>query len=159
MDVWIGRRYAGTLVALAEERLRVSHEVLVEGVVLRDENAEGALAGASAASGLLPCAGDGAGVSGQDGRVEGSDVDAQLHGGGGGQSEQPALEEVALDLSAVFGQVAGAIGGDAFGDDGVGWPELVARVHVEELGLAPAADEGHGTRVALEKLDEYLDGL
>ena len=133
---------------------------LVEWVVLGDENAERAFASASAASGLLPCAGDGSGVSGQDGRVKASDVDSKLHGGCGGQSEQPALEEVALDAaSAGLRQVAGAVRGDALGDDGMGRPELVAGVHVEELGLAPAADEGHGAGVALEKLDEYLDGL
>ena len=143
----------------AEERLRVSHEVLIERVVLGHEHAERALAAAPAASRLLPGAGDGTRVSGQHRGVEVANVYAQLHRVGRGQSEEFTLVKIPLDASAIFRHITGAVGGDTSGDDWVRRLELVSGVHVQKLRLPSTANERHRARVSLEQLDVYLGRL
>lgn len=60
----------GVLAALAEEGLRVTHEILVEGIVQAYEEAERHAAPSAAAACLLPRAGDAAGVAGKHGGQE-----------------------------------------------------------------------------------------
>ena len=105
----------GVFHRLPEEVLRVVHQVLVDGVVVRDQDGEGLLAAAARAAGLLPGRGDRAGEPQQDRGVERADVDAQFQGVRGGDAQQLPREEGLLDGPAFLGQVPAAIGPDAVG--------------------------------------------
>ena len=81
-DMEVIRVDQGVLVALAEEELRMAHEVLVERVVQADEEANRVLLAPPAPPRLLPGAGDAARVAGEYGGIQVADVHAQLQGGG-----------------------------------------------------------------------------
>ena len=66
----------------AEEILRVAHEVLVDGRVVRDEHGQRLIFRAPRPSGLLPGAGDGARVADHQRQVQRADIDSQLEGVG-----------------------------------------------------------------------------
>lgn len=69
---------------LVEEGFRVVDEERVQGVVAGHQDGQRSPAGASGAARLLPEGGAGAGVAGDQDRVQPGDVDAEFEGGGGG---------------------------------------------------------------------------
>ena len=90
----------------------MAHKILVQRIVHADQEAEGFLFAPPAAPGLLPGAGDAAGIAGQHGSFQVADIDAHFQGGGGHHPHQFAAEKLFLDLAAVLGQVTGAVGLD-----------------------------------------------
>ncbi len=99
------------------------HEIGVERVVAGDQHHQRAFAAAPGTTGLLPERGDRARVSGDDHRVEAADVHAEFEGVGGGDAEQLAVGEGALEAAAVVGQVPGAVGGHPLGQGRCGFGE------------------------------------
>ena len=101
-------------------------------------------------AGLLPQAGDDARVAHQHRRIQVADVDAQLQRRGCGYPQQaPALAQAALDLPALFGAVAGAVGADAAGQFGRFVLQDAPGVEQNELGHAAGAGEGDGADAGL----------
>jgi hypothetical protein len=93
----------------------VVHEVGVEGVVAGHQQGGGVLGAAPGATHLLPERRAGAGEPGDQDGVEAADVDAELEGVGGGQAQQLPGAQPLLDLAALLGQVAAAVGRDPAG--------------------------------------------
>ena len=112
-DVRVGVIYERRLVRPSEKRVGVGHEVLVERVVAGDQDRERSAARPSGAAGLLERARDGAGVAGEDARVEPADVDPELERRGRRDPEQIAVDERPLELPPFLGEVAGAVRGHA----------------------------------------------
>ena len=103
-DVRVVRVEDGGLDGPLEDRLGVVDEVRVQRVVPADHDGERALPGASGAAGLLPQRRPGARVAGQQDRVEAGDVHAEFQRGGGGEAEQAAGVQVALQGPALLGR-------------------------------------------------------
>ena len=70
------------------------------------------MAAAAGAAPLLAQRRDGAGEADRDRAVEQADVDPELERVGCGHPEQLALDEAPLDLAALLGRVAGAVGSE-----------------------------------------------
>jgi len=66
-----------------KKEIRMPHEILVHRPVRPIKKAQGLLFAAAAAAGLLPGAGDAAGVAGQNRGIQVADVDAQFQRIGG----------------------------------------------------------------------------
>ena len=100
-----------------QEVVGVTAEELVERVLARDVYGQAA-ATAPGAPPHLPQRGDGPGERDNDGRVELADVDPELERVGRDHRAQLAADEPALELAALLGGVAGAVGGDEPGELG-----------------------------------------
>ncbi|GAA3052413.1 hypothetical protein GCM10020000_37400 [Streptomyces olivoverticillatus] len=120
-DVGVVRVEDGGFHGPLEEGLGVVDQVGVQRVVPGDEDGECAPARTARAASLLPQGGAGAGVAREEDGVEVGDVDAQLQGGGGGQAQQLAGVQGALQGAALFGEVAAAVGGDTGGQGNGRW--------------------------------------
>ena len=92
---------------------RVRGVPLVELVVAGDEHRRRAPSGAAGTTGLLPHRRERPGEPVEDHGVEPADVDAELERVRGRDAEQPAARQVAFELAPFFGEVSGAIRGDA----------------------------------------------
>ena len=109
-DVDVVRVQQRVLVRLAQQLVRVAHVVLVERIPQGDQHRQRGILAAARAAGLLPQAGDGAGIAHQQRRVQPAHVDAQFQRGGGRDAQQPAAEQLALDAPALLRQITGPIG-------------------------------------------------
>ena len=87
-------------------------EVGVERVVASDQDPERVVGTSAGPADLLPERRTRAREAGQQHGVEAADVDAELEGVGGRQPGQLAGPELALQLAALLGQVAAAVGRD-----------------------------------------------
>ena len=114
-DVRVVRVEDGRLHGLLEQRLGVVDEEGVQRVVAGHQDGQGTLPGASGPAGLLPQRRPGAGIAGDDDGIQARDIDAELEGGGGGQAQQPAGVQGALQGAAFLGEVSPAVGGDPGG--------------------------------------------
>ena len=143
----------------AEQRLGVVHQEGVERIVARDEDADRVAARAAGAAELLLQCGPGAGEADADDRVEPGDVDAELERVGAGQAQQVTVAQTLLELAALLGQVAAAIGRDPRHQLGVdlGEPALCGRRH--RLGATAGAYERQGADLADHQIGEQLAGL
>ena len=160
-DIRIGRvEYAG-LHGPTQQCLRVVDQIGIHRLVAGDEHYERALPAAAGAPCLLPKACDGPRETGRDHGIETSDVDAQLEGGGGGDTEQGGVIKRALQLAAVLGQVTSAIGGDALGKIGPAKAtgEHLGRTHGHDLGRAARTHKGHGARALGDEGGHHLGRL
>ena len=101
-----------------EELVGVAAEELVEGVLAGDVHRQAPPATPGAAPHLAQ-RGDGAGKRDDHGGVELADVDAELQRVGGDDRAQLTAREAALQLAALLGGVAGAVGLDQRGQLGV----------------------------------------
>ena len=90
-------------------------EELVERVLAGDVDGQAAAAATGAAPHLAQ-ARDGTGEGDADRGVELADVDPELERVGRDHAEQLAADEPRLDLVALLGRVAAAVGGDALGE-------------------------------------------
>src|SRR5205823_12857601 len=123
--------------ATAEKRLRLAHEVLVEGVLGGDEHGE-AVASAPGTAPLLAQARDRARKPDRDRAVEQADVDAELERVRGRNAEQVAVDEAPFELAPLLRRVAGAVRREALRLVGV----HPLRGHaVDELGRLAAPRE------------------
>ena len=104
------RRLDGAL----EEVVGVAAEELVERVLARDVDSQAPPAPPGAPPHLAQ-RGDGAGEGDDDGGVELADVDAELQCVGRDHRAQLAADKAALQLAALLGGVARAVGGDELG--------------------------------------------
>ncbi len=93
----------------AEQRLRVVDQVGVQRVVTRHQDAEGVPTPAPGPADLLPERGAGAGIAGEEHRVEAVHVDAELEGVRGCQTDQPPRAQVGLDRATLLGKIAAAV--------------------------------------------------
>src|SRR6185503_15451989 len=92
----------------------------------------------------------------RDGGVERADVDAELQRVRRGDAEQVALDQPALDLAALGGRVAGAIGGEAARRLAV---DALGGEAVDELSSLPALDEADGSLLALDQVGHQAGSL
>ena len=92
-----------------QEVFGVAAEELVERVLAGDVDRQAPAAAAGAAPHLAQ-RGDGPGEGDDDGRVELADVDAELQRVGRDHRAQLPADEAALELAALLGGVAGAVG-------------------------------------------------
>ncbi len=96
-----------------EEILRVSHEILVEGVLPRDHHYGGVLPGTSDSSAPLPSRHDRTGIPHQETQVQVAYVDAQFQGAGGNDRQKIPRGEACLDFPSFLGQQPGPVRLDA----------------------------------------------
>ena len=101
----------GRLDLRLEQRVGLAHEVLVEGVLARDQHGE-AVSAPPRTSPLLAERRDGSGEADRDRAVQQPDVDPELERVGGRDAEQLSLDEPPLDVAALRGRVAGAVGSE-----------------------------------------------
>ncbi len=92
-----------------KEVLRVARQELVERIRCSYQNGQGGLVAAPGAAGLLPGAGDGAGIAGQDSRLELSDVDTEFERSGCHDRIDLAFAQSLLDRTSFERQVAAAV--------------------------------------------------
>ena len=101
-----------------EEIRGLPHQVLVERVLERDQHGQRLGLAAPRASGPLPDARHRPRIAHQHRGVEPADVDAKLERARADHADQIAVEQPALDLAPLGGQIAGAVGTDPPGERG-----------------------------------------
>ena len=143
----------------AEDHLRMGEEVGVERVVGRNEDRQRLLPRPTCPPGLLPQAGPATRPSGDQHRVESTDVDAELESIRRGRSQEVALAQVPLQAAPVLGQISPAIGSHSIGNLGSPVPQAISRPRGQCLHPRTAAREGHGLGVASNEISEEIGSL
>src|SRR5205085_10676936 len=93
-------------------------------------------------------------------RVQLADVDAQLERVGRDDREQVALCQAALQLAAMRGRVAGAVGGDPLRQVGpAGVLAAEAREALDPLDAPTRLEEADRSHLLLDQAREQLRGL
>ena len=108
----------------------------------------------------LPQARDRAGEGDADRRVQLPDVDPELERIRGDHREQLAGRQPGLDLAALLGRVAGAVGGDSLCE--LGAAELLepgAGKALDQLDSPPAAQEADRSHPLADQVGQQLGGL
>ena len=131
----------------SSSRAGLRHEVLVERVGAGHQHAEPA-PGAAGATPALAQARHRAREADDDRAVQHADVDAELQGARGDDRQQVAVGQAALELAALLGGVAGAVGRDAVAQVAARQREVVAHDAVHHLDGAAAAGEADHALVA-----------
>ncbi len=149
----------GVFRILVKEIVRVAHEVLINGRVVGDQEDQGFLRAATCASGLLPRAGDGAGVADHEAGVEAADINAEFERVGAGDAEDIAFGKTPLDLAALLGEIAAAIGLDFVHEARGKLAKVVARPTRDQFGSEARADEGDGLDVLAHEAAHEVNGL
>ena len=106
--------------------------------------------------GLLPHRRDRAGEAVEHAGVEPADVDAELERGGGDDAPQIAVEQLALDLASLAGEVAAAVRPHLRCQVGGQLPPDVGR---DQLGALATATEGDGAMAAPHELGDHAGRL
>ena len=158
--VGVGRVGDGGLDRPAEHRPRVVGEVVVQRVVAGDEDDQRLLLRPPGPPGLLPQRGERARVAGQHDGVQPGDVDAELQRVRRRHAEQVAGRQGPLQLAALLGQVAAAVGVHPA-------HEVVAAAVVQQaagllghrLRAAPRPDERQRPGAALHEVGEQRGGV
>ena len=160
-DVDVVRIEQRVFVGAAQEIGGMAHVVLVERVVEADQHGERGIIAAARAPGLLPQAGDGAGIADQQRRVQPAHVDPQLQRGGRRHAQQPAAEQLPLDAPALLRQVAGPIRRDAFRQPGrrLVAPQRVASIAQQQFGDDARSGERDGAHSRADQRREQLAGF
>jgi len=146
------------LVGSAKEGLGMTHQILVQWVVLPDEHVERCLAPPSGAPCLLPGAGHGAGVADEHSSIQFTHVDAQLQGVGGGYRQQLSSEQSPLDVASFLGSVATTIGSYARCEVGP-LAQGVPGIAQDEFGHLACPGEGDVAHILADHLDQQAGGL
>ena len=134
-------------------------EELVEAVLTRDVHGEPAALAPRAAPHLAQ-AGDGTREVHADRCIELADVDPELEGVGRRHRQELALGQVRFDLAALLRRVAGAVGGDPFGEVSLALLGQLQRGHpVDQLDPAAALHEADRPHTALDELAEHVGCL
>ena len=136
------------LAGAPENEVGMAHQVLVQRVVPGDQHAQGIVFAAPAAPGLLPRAGDAAGVARERGRVQPADVYAQFQRVRRHHAQQVALQHALLDGAALLREIRSSVGADAGGEGRVVGAEAVARRHKHEFRLPARPNEDKRPRSA-----------
>ena len=131
----------------AEERLRFTHEVLVERVLARDQDRQ-PVAAASGAAPLLAEARDRAREPRRDHAVEQADVDAELERVGRRHAEQLAGGQPLLDAPSLRWRIPRPVRGEPVAVLGA---EPVRGELVDQLGRLPALREAERAQPALDQ--------
>src|SRR3990172_4891931 len=139
---------------LAEKSLGMTHEILVQGIVRRHEEAEGAPAPSAAASCLLPQASYAPRVARHHRRLQVTDIDAQLQGAGGSHPKELTFEQGLLYPAPLLGHVATAVGGNPGRQRGLALRQAVASHLEKKLYLSPAPGEGDAPQTTDHQLLE-----
>jgi hypothetical protein len=144
----------GGLGRLAEEVRRVAHQVLVDGLVVRDHHRERGIEAAARATRLLPRARDRRREAHDHRRVERAHVDAELERVGRDHARELAREQPPLDRAPLLGQVAAAIGRDLRGQRRRLRQQRLVRVAVDDLGGDPRLGEHDRRGAAPQEVGE-----
>ena len=140
-----GALRAGRVGALGPPQVvRVGHDVLVEGAAARHQYGRRRRPTPPSPAGLLPGAGDAAGVAGHNHGVQPANVDAQFQGVGRHDAAHRAVAQTRLDATALGGQVAAPVAADRAVD---GLPQLME----DDLGGQARAGEDGGLHVVGEE--------
>jgi len=102
----------GMLVGSPEERFGMVHEILVQGVGIRNKEGERFPPGTPRTPDLLPGSRHGAGKSRKDHAIKGSDIYSDLKGICGDHAPEYAVPEIKLQLASLLGEVPGTICAD-----------------------------------------------
>ncbi|OQB38571.1 MAG: hypothetical protein BWY06_01952 [Candidatus Latescibacteria bacterium ADurb.Bin168] len=86
------------------------HEILVYGRIVCDQHYQGAFSAPSRPTGLLPCAGDRAGVTDQNAGFERAYIYSEFERVGADYAEELTFEKLPFDFSTFFRQIPPAIG-------------------------------------------------
>jgi hypothetical protein len=149
----------GALHRSLQELVGMAAEELVERVLARDVQRE-PLAAPPGPAPHLPQAGDRAGKSGADRRVEIADVDPQLERVGRDDREQVSRGEPGLDLAALLRRVARPVRRDPLGELR---PAELLEPHpgeaLDQLDPPPAAQEADRSHPLADQIGQQLRGL
>ncbi len=149
--VGVGRVDHRRLGRSGEDLVGVGHVPLVELVVAGHQDHDRLLGLAPGPTGLLPHRRDGAREAVEHACVESADVDPQLERGGGDDAAEVTAEQLALDLSALRGQVAAAIGPHLLGQLDRQPSSYLRR---DQLGALAATAEGDGAVAPSDELGD-----
>ncbi len=141
-----------------QEIVGVAAEELVERVLARDVHRQPPPAPPRATP-HLPQRGDGPGERDDDRGVELADVDPELERVGCDYRTQLAAHEAPLELAALLGGVAGAVGSDELGELRVGVFEVGDEQLVEDLDALARLHEADQPRAVAHEPREQLGGL
>ena len=149
---------------LVQQGLRVMDQVGVERVIAGDEHRHRRLALAAGPARLLPDRRPGAGPAGDEHRIQAGDVDPEFQRGRRGEPEYRPGPQRLLQLPAVFGQVAGTVGGHPLraplpAARGVGIAQRPPRGQGDRLGAAPGAGEGERPDIVGDQVGQQPRGL
>ena len=139
-----------------EEVLGVLHDELVQRGAPGDKQREALTRAPSGPSGLLPGAGDRAGVAAEDGRLQVADVDPEFQRIGRHDPHHLASPQPRLDLPAEVRQVAPAVAGDELGFDRFSLREPVLEVLRQHLDVQPAGGEDDRLDVVFDQFRGHL---
>ena len=143
----------------AKQLPRVTHEILIQGIVQADEHGQRGPFAAAGAAGLLPEAGHRARIAHQQSGVQMAHVNAQLQRRGGGHRQQVAAEKFLLDLPPLPRQIAGAVGLDPTNQLRRGLLQRFSGVAQDQLGHAAGAGETDAAHALLHQFHEERCGL
>ena len=141
-----------------QEVVGVAAEELVERVLARDVHGQAAAATPGAAPHLAQ-RGDGPGERDDDRGVELADVDPELQRVGRDHRAQLAADEAALELAALLGGVAGAVGGHELGELGIALLQIRDEQLVQDLDALARLHEADQPRAVAHEPREQLGGL
>ena len=146
----------GGLHRLPEQRVRMVHQIGVEGIVGGHEERERSRPCPARPACLLPQRGPRPGPAGEQHGVEAADVDAQLQGIGGGQAHQRALPERPLERSPFFGQITASVCRDRTVQRRRHHRQGAARCGGERLDACPRAREGHRLHAGADEVRQQV---
>ena len=148
-DVGVRGVETGVLVGAAEERPGVTHVILIEGPLVRDQDREARSARSPGPPGLLPGRGDRAGVPGDHDRVEAAHIDPEFERVRRHHAAKPSLFEAALDRPPLLREVSRTVGGHELRfRDGLAGPGP------DQLGALPGGGEAEGLEAMLDAAGE-----
>ena len=134
----------------------VLHDELVQGGAAGDEEGQALARAPPRPPGLLPGAGDGAGIAAEDRRLQVADVDPQLQGVRRHDPHHLAAAQACLDLPAEVGEVSPAVARDELGVHGLPLCEPVLQVLRQDLDVQAAGGENDRLDVVLDEFRGHL---
>jgi hypothetical protein len=137
----------------------MSHEVLVERRVVRDEYRKRLFFPAPRAPGLLPRRGDAPRITDDDRCMERPDVDPELEGVRADHGLEVAAEEPPLDLAPLLGEIAASVGMHGVLHRRAVLPEHLPRVARDDLAHDAGADKGDRLHVVEDEPRHEIGGL
>src|SRR5512135_3515879 len=109
-DVLVRRVDHRCLMALPEKGIRISHKILIKGILEAYHENQGFLPMSPHPSRPLPCAGDRAGIAGKNADVKSADVHTQFQCTGRDDTKEVTAEELLFYLPPLPGKKACTVG-------------------------------------------------
>ena len=133
-DVRVLRIYHHAFHRLPEKVFWMLHHILVDRAIVSYKDSNGFFASATSSARLLPCAGNSAGISHYQARVQAADVNPKLQGCCADNAYQLTREELTLDIPSVLRKVSTAIRLDRPRQSGAKALQIIPTIPVNDLG-------------------------